>query len=260
MKQCPTCNRTYLDDILVYCLNDGSLLSVPYDPEATQRIPLSRVTKPPMTEILPVIRPPSNLTGNNNNSLLLFIAILLALILGGGAVALLKSGSKDTSPTETQAVPTPQPITPRSQTTTKEDGASNQNRNIDTLPLTVNGVRNLITHWVSSQNAKDLVSYQSCYGPSFQGVKRTASGHLFYYDFNGWMKDRRRMISEAVGLSVEVKNMNVNISGDIATVEFDQYYRSLRYSDWGPKVIKVKMTPAGEKIVYEELKISYPLP
>lgn len=39
MKQCPTCNRTYADGTLVYCLADGQLLSAPYDPPATQILP-----------------------------------------------------------------------------------------------------------------------------------------------------------------------------------------------------------------------------
>ena len=32
MKSCPTCNRTYPDDTLAFCLMDGAVLSAPYDP------------------------------------------------------------------------------------------------------------------------------------------------------------------------------------------------------------------------------------
>ena len=39
--------------MLAFCLVDGSILSAPYDPEATQRIPSARATNPPRTEILP---------------------------------------------------------------------------------------------------------------------------------------------------------------------------------------------------------------
>src|SRR5438552_10845672 len=38
MKSCPTCKRTY-DDSLRFCLEDGSVLSASYDPQATQRLP-----------------------------------------------------------------------------------------------------------------------------------------------------------------------------------------------------------------------------
>jgi len=36
MKSCPTCNRTYPDDTLAFCLIDGSVLSAPYDARTEQ--------------------------------------------------------------------------------------------------------------------------------------------------------------------------------------------------------------------------------
>lgn len=38
MKSCPACNRTYADETLSFCLEDGSILSAPYDPDKTQLI------------------------------------------------------------------------------------------------------------------------------------------------------------------------------------------------------------------------------
>lgn len=35
MKKCPTCNRTYADETLSFCLEDGALLSRAYDPDET---------------------------------------------------------------------------------------------------------------------------------------------------------------------------------------------------------------------------------
>ena len=52
MKSCPTCSRTF-DDTFTFCLVDGAILSAPYDPQATQRIPDVRVTIPSPTETLP---------------------------------------------------------------------------------------------------------------------------------------------------------------------------------------------------------------
>jgi hypothetical protein len=52
MKSCPTCNRTF-EDTLTYCLVDGSILSAPFDPQATLIITEARKTNPPPTEILP---------------------------------------------------------------------------------------------------------------------------------------------------------------------------------------------------------------
>jgi hypothetical protein len=52
MKSCPTCNRTYPDDTLAFCLIDGSILSAPYHPDETQRIPPPRTTTSTPTEIM----------------------------------------------------------------------------------------------------------------------------------------------------------------------------------------------------------------
>jgi hypothetical protein len=54
MKRCPQCNRTYTDDALSFCLDDGSPLlsaSAPssFDPSATVQYPESRDTSPPPT-------------------------------------------------------------------------------------------------------------------------------------------------------------------------------------------------------------------
>jgi uncharacterized membrane protein HdeD (DUF308 family) len=52
MKSCPTCNRTYPDDTLAFCLMDGSVLSAPYDQEEPQRRPSPRGSSAPATEVL----------------------------------------------------------------------------------------------------------------------------------------------------------------------------------------------------------------
>lgn len=51
MKSCPTCHRTF-EDTFTFCLIDGSVLSAPYDPEASNSVPARRDTSPPRTEIL----------------------------------------------------------------------------------------------------------------------------------------------------------------------------------------------------------------
>src|SRR6266550_4416472 len=51
MKSCPTCNRTYPDDNLAFCLMDGAILSAPYDPSQSPQVP-RRTSNPPPTEII----------------------------------------------------------------------------------------------------------------------------------------------------------------------------------------------------------------
>lgn len=51
MKRCPTCNRTF-DDTMTFCLVDGSVLSAPFDPRATESVSASRNPDPGPTGIL----------------------------------------------------------------------------------------------------------------------------------------------------------------------------------------------------------------
>ena len=52
MKSCPTCNRTYPDDTLAFCLVDGSILSAPYDSQSARPHSYSPNNEHPPTEIL----------------------------------------------------------------------------------------------------------------------------------------------------------------------------------------------------------------
>lgn len=52
MKSCPTCNRTYPDDNLAFCLMDGAVLSAPYDPANAERDRAARGGKAARTEVL----------------------------------------------------------------------------------------------------------------------------------------------------------------------------------------------------------------
>ena len=58
MKRCPQCNRTYTDDALSFCLDDGSPLvgtAAPssFDPSATVQYPSTRDTSPQPTIAYP---------------------------------------------------------------------------------------------------------------------------------------------------------------------------------------------------------------
>ena len=183
-----------------------------------------------------------NTEGRGSKHPFVYVAIgLVSLAVAAVLVALIMTRKQSDSPKETAT----------------EVAASPSPKQIATLDEV--NIRNLVARWITAQNAKNFADYQSCYGVPFEGIKRTKSGRAYSYDFNGWMKDRWRMISVAVGLTLEVKNLRIRIEGDSAIVEFDQFYRSVRYSDWGPKLLKVKLLPSGERIVYEELIASYPL-
>ena len=255
MKKCPNCKLNYSDETM-FCLNDGTAL-VSDEQEIPTVIARSPFAQQPIQSVRQGVNP-----------LFAYLAIgLLALIAGGAIVAAyLKSNSSDLTNT---------PEKPKTEMTSKNNASPDNtiskkpatNQNIETVqyadpkpqPLTADAVRNLLITWEKAQENKSFSTYQTCYDSSFVGVKTIKNGKSQTYSFGSWMADRRRMIANAVNLSLDITNLQIRVEGDTAIAEFDQYYRSLRYSDWGPKEIRIKMTPSGPKIVYEVLKASYPL-
>ncbi len=191
---------------------------------------------------------------------------LLALVIGGAVIAWMKSGSNIQS--NVSAKPKIEATTTVSSEIGQKTAIAKEPRDMrssvdaDAKPqqqLTEEAVRTLLVSWERAQENKDFAIYQACYDSSFAGVKVTKRGSSKTYSYGGWMADRRRMITNAVNLNVDITNLRIKVEGNTAIAEFDQYYRSLRYSDWGPKEIRLKLTPSGAKIIYEALKASYPL-
>lgn len=53
MKKCPKCNRTFADDGFTFCLEDGALLSAPYDVNKTDPIGTTESGGAPRTVLMP---------------------------------------------------------------------------------------------------------------------------------------------------------------------------------------------------------------
>lgn len=115
MKACPTCQRTYSDETLNFCLVDGAVLSPPYDPNKTLQMPEPRTTdspvprqSPPQSTILAVQPPKFQVaqaisTAEPRRSAGSWLVIGLALTFGiliGTAVlgAFLWTSSKESKP------------------------------------------------------------------------------------------------------------------------------------------------------------------
>lgn len=114
MKRCSQCGRTYAEESLAFCPDDGSLLSAPYDPNATLR--MSPPTNPTATEVLPSASV-SEAVKPGNKSMVLYVAIALgALIVGGLVVGWMMSGDGKPSANSNEAAltrETADTITPR---------------------------------------------------------------------------------------------------------------------------------------------------
>ena len=106
MKQCPQCHRTY-DEAITYCLDDGSLLSSSYDPEATQKISLPQETRPASSPLQPA--QPQIIKQGVSPFFAYALVGLLAMLIAGGVVVIIYESKKDNSPPVTKAVAAPSP-------------------------------------------------------------------------------------------------------------------------------------------------------
>lgn len=98
MKACPTCKRTYSDESLTYCLADGSLLSAPYDPEATHRFYLPNTDNPAATELLLPVPPASQPARPTKSAWFKYIVLGLPVLLASiGIIVWLNSRVKETT-------------------------------------------------------------------------------------------------------------------------------------------------------------------
>lgn len=86
MKRCPTCNRSYADDTLAFCLEDGARLVGDYDPEVT------------------VIAQP-----RQNNSHRVYQVIIALLVLAGAGIGLYFALNRHNQATEAATVAQPSP-------------------------------------------------------------------------------------------------------------------------------------------------------
>jgi hypothetical protein len=64
MKICPTCNRTYVDETMNFCLDDGSTLSDLYEPGKARSLPPTRLSIPAPTEVFNPDSMPSDSRGS----------------------------------------------------------------------------------------------------------------------------------------------------------------------------------------------------
>lgn len=130
MKECPKCNRSYSDDTLVFCLDDGTGLVNARDFAATQKVPPPRATNPPPTLAMPYTLPQTQPQQRSGSPWLVYgLVCVLAffVLIGGVVVAWLslrdKNGSTPT-PSPTPAVQSQSATT--NSNTNKKDGDKSQ--------------------------------------------------------------------------------------------------------------------------------------
>jgi hypothetical protein len=162
MKQCPVCNRTYTDDALLFCLEDGMKLmpasvsggggDAPsgFDPNATLAYNPARETNPPPQNFYPQTLPrpappawtpapyttPPLAPTKSNSKPWLIVAVAGVIVLGIGIVVLLaiigRNSTGNTNRNANRAV-----SNTSNNANTKPSNANTTNRNSSTTTATV---------------------------------------------------------------------------------------------------------------------------
>ena len=196
LKQCPTCARTYSDDTLAFCLDDGSTLVHRQDPQETLRIPAPQQTDWAAT--------PEHHSASKLPIIILVAMLLVGLVAGAIGLAIFgysrMSASSQTNQSsqanpaqanseeqqadkraESWSTPSPSPSpTPRSsaamvgtwQTNVYENG---QNTQI-TVTFMADGNTRYLFKNANGRTAKDTATWQYSDGTLFERFSSGASG------------------------------------------------------------------------------------
>lgn len=144
MKSCPTCKRTF-EDGLTYCLVDGSILSAPFDPQATLQIPQQNPTVPMMN---PAMTNPATGPAVKSNKLLWITLASIALIAAGAVVVILLINRGNNSGESVANVGQ------QNKTQASETSANNHNDNSPSTSKTVTENKNSENENTTNANAR----------------------------------------------------------------------------------------------------------
>lgn len=222
MKQCPQCGKTYTDDHLNFCLDDGSSLvqSINSTEQETVVLPSPRTTgaaTPVRKGVSPIFA--------------YLLVGLLALLAGGAIVGLImwRSGS----------APTTQNGSANSNSNGRQD-ARNQNVTVNTTnsrpvnspspastpaPVDVAAatteVRDSLNRWLQALTSKDLDTRMQFYADRLETyyTKRNASASMV-------RSENLRVFKRYSDLNMEISNLDIDVderTGDVRTT-FDKTF------------------------------------
>lgn len=111
MKRCPRCHRSYTDETLIYCLDDGTLLPVSDDAQATLVLPQARPTDPFPNFAQPTqVAQPQIVRQGVRPAVVYALVALLLMVIAGAAVALYYERNRNNSTSDAGRPPeTPRP-------------------------------------------------------------------------------------------------------------------------------------------------------
>ena len=110
MMRCPQCNRSYSDETVIYCLDDGALLTASHGPRETLILPQPRVTDPfPVAVPQTQLAQPQIVRQGVRPAIVYALVALLAMVVAGGAVALYYERGKSSDANKQAEIPVKSP-------------------------------------------------------------------------------------------------------------------------------------------------------
>ncbi len=100
--------------------------------------------------------------------------------------------------------------------------------------------------WADAWQSRRIEDYLSFYSSRFSSPKHPSR--------KAWEESRRRIISRARDISVEIANLKVNVDGDVGRANFTQRYAAHNYSDEVEKSLEFRNEGGVWKIVSERVR------
>jgi hypothetical protein len=119
--------------------------------------------------------------------------------------------------------------------------------------ITETKVNDLLKNWIAAQNTGSYSSYANMYSNNFVGIKRSGS-KVYKFDRIAWLKDRKRMFNNK--MVVIANNPDIQVSGSIGSLKFEQEWESGNYKDKGTKLLVLALENKDLKITREEMLFS----
>lgn len=221
MKRCPTCNRTYADESISFCLSDGALLSAPFDSEATVSFGDHQLPTAQPYLVQDTTAPPSS----PNRALLIVAALLATAILGGvatwamiGQSPAVVSNSSSAPPMVNNSAPAP--------ATDSANGTTPGSVNEPSAPgpPAINAQATAaLDEWFRTLLANDLEGHLKLYADflSVYFTKRNVSFAFVRQSMTGWFREWTVLKMSRTNLQIEIDP----VTGEVTT-SFDADYEN----------------------------------
>lgn len=111
-------------------------------------------------------------------------------------------------------------------------------------------VKRFFSDWLAAQNNGAFSRYADMYSQNFVGIRRSGKSTR-KFDYDAWLKDRKKMFKKT--MLVVANSTEIYISGNTASVKFEQTWESGAYKDKGNKLLNLALENGNLRIIREEM-------